>query len=123
MNLELFRAEVDTVAQKYLGIGVYDIIGDDSDLQNAMDEGVHPIEFVKEKTEKYELTPSEPFPVKKKFRVNAEVITFCHIDVEAYDADEANDIADATDGGDFITGEGGDFVIQKSLTSEIEEGK
>lgn len=59
---------------------------------------------------------------KKKFRVHAEVISFCYIDIEAETAEEANEIADGKDGGDFITDDtGGDFVIQKSMTSEVTE--
>lgn len=59
---------------------------------------------------------------KKTFRVQAEVITFCYLDVKADSAEEANQIAEDTDGGDFITSEkGGDFVILHTLTSEIEK--
>lgn len=38
-----------------------------------------------------------------KYRVWAEVTSYCYLDVEAKDADEAYDIASETDGGDFIT--------------------
>ena len=58
---------------------------------------------------------------KKIFRVQAEVISYCHIDIEAVSAEEANDIAKGIDGGDFITDEGGDFNILNTLTEEVKE--
>jgi len=59
---------------------------------------------------------------KKTFRVHAEVTTFCYIDVEADSVEEANEIAEGIDGGDFIPSEKeGDFDIQRSLTHEVEK--
>ena len=40
-------------------------------------------------------------PEKRTFRVHAEVVTRCYLDVEARDADEAHEIANKTDGGNF----------------------
>lgn len=39
---------------------------------------------------------------KKMFRVFAESVTDSYVDVEAYDEQEARDIAEDMDGGDFI---------------------
>jgi len=39
---------------------------------------------------------------KKKFRVLATITSYLYLDVEAYDKDDAYDIAVDTDGGDFI---------------------
>ena len=58
---------------------------------------------------------------KKKFRVEAECISYCYIIVEADSIDEANDIAKDTDGGDFITTEDGDWNILTTLTREVKE--
>jgi len=59
---------------------------------------------------------------KKRFKVQAEVITYCYVVVEADSAEEANEIADGMDGGDFITKEkGGDFNILTTLTQETKE--
>ena len=60
-------------------------------------------------------------PAKRKFKVQAECITYCYIVVEATSADEANDIARDIDGGDFVTTEDGDWNILNSLTQETEE--
>jgi len=56
--------------------------------------------------------------MKKTFRVQAECITYCYIDVEADSTEEANQIAADTDGGEFITTEEGDWNILESLTKE-----
>lgn len=60
---------------------------------------------------------------KKIFRVQAEVVSYCHIDIEANSAEEANSIAEGVDGGDFITDEGGEFNILNTLTDEVKEEK
>lgn len=39
----------------------------------------------------------------KKFRVWAKCSNYCYLDVEANSAEEAEEIAGNTDGGDFIT--------------------
>ena len=57
--------------------------------------------------------------MKKTFRVQAEVITYCYIDVEADSIEEANEIAGQIDGGDFISSDEGDFNILDSLTKEV----
>ena len=57
--------------------------------------------------------------MKKTFRVQAKVTTFCYIDVEASSIEEANEKAEQMDGGDFITTDEGDFNILDSLTKEI----
>ena len=57
---------------------------------------------------------------KKTFRVQAEIITYCYLDVEATSKEEAHEIAEATDGGEFVTmDDGGDFNILETLTSEL----
>lgn len=38
-----------------------------------------------------------------KFKVKAKVVSYCFLEVEASNSDEAISIAEATDGGDFIT--------------------
>lgn len=51
---------------------------------------------------------------KKIFRVYAKVVTYSYLDVEADDKDEAEEIAENTDGGDFIADDEttkGDFVV------------
>ena len=54
----------------------------------------------------------------KQFRVHAEVITYCHIDVWAENSVKAIRIASDLDGGDFITDDdSGDFNITE--TEEI----
>lgn len=60
---------------------------------------------------------------KKTFRVQAEVISYCYIDVKANNAEEANEIAYNTEAGDFISEEnGGEFNILKTLT-EVKKKK
>ena len=54
---------------------------------------------------------------KKKFRVEAEFITYGFIIVEAETSEQANEIAENTDGGDFVTIENdGDFNILSTAT-------
>ena len=56
---------------------------------------------------------------KKIFRVQAECITYCYIDIEADSIDEANEIAEETDGGDFTSDENfGGWNVLDSLTRE-----
>ena len=57
-----------------------------------------------------------------KYRILASYITYCHLDVEAESLDEAKDIAYDADGGDFSTGEFGDWNIDDviELKEEIE---
>lgn len=38
-----------------------------------------------------------------KFKVEAKVVTFCYMVIEADSVEEANEIAENMDGGDFIT--------------------
>jgi hypothetical protein len=58
----------------------------------------------------------DAFYPKKKFMATAKIITYCTLEVEAESQEEAQKIAESTDGGDFITAEGGDFDV-----FEIEE--
>jgi len=54
---------------------------------------------------------------KKKFRVEAEFITYGFIIVEAETSEQANEIAENTDGGDFVTIDNdGDFNILSTAT-------
>lgn len=49
---------------------------------------------------------------KKKYRVFAECVTDSYVDIEAYDEQEARDIAENMDGGDFtICDNSGDWRI------------
>lgn len=49
---------------------------------------------------------------KKKYRVFAECVTVSYIDIEATDEQEARDIAEDMDGGDFIVcNDAGDWRI------------
>jgi hypothetical protein len=43
------------------------------------------------------------FMSKQIFKVEAEVVSYCYIYVEAESADEAEAFAETVDGGDFIT--------------------
>lgn len=57
-----------------------------------------------------------------KFRVKAEVITYCYLDIDAKTAEEANEIASKTDGGDFITIEDeGGFDILEQDTRNLDD--
>jgi len=54
---------------------------------------------------------------KKRFRVEAEFITYGFIIVEAETSEQANEIAENTDGGDFVTIDNeGDFNILSTAT-------
>ena len=59
---------------------------------------------------------------KKLFRVPVEMTTYLYIDVMASDIDEAFDIADETDGGDF-TEEDCSWTINADGIEEIEENR
>lgn len=51
---------------------------------------------------------------EQTFRVYAKVVTYCYLDVTAKSQDKAEEIAQDTDGGDFITEEiedGGEFIV------------
>lgn len=61
---------------------------------------------------------------KKTFRVYAKVVTYCYLDVEAENQEQAEEIAQDTDGGDFTTEEvedGGDFIVapEEKPTTEV----
>jgi hypothetical protein len=50
--------------------------------------------------------------MSKKFKVTAAVTTYCHLIVEADNEEQARDIAEATDGGDYFTDDtAGSFTI------------
>lgn len=58
----------------------------------------------------------------KTFRIHAEVITYAYLDVQADSMEKALEKAkEEHDGGDFISTDDGDFVIQESLTHEVTE--
>lgn len=49
---------------------------------------------------------------KNTFRVFAKVITYCYADIPANSKEEAEQIAEDMDGGDFIsTDDGGDWIV------------
>lgn len=57
-----------------------------------------------------------------KFRVRAKVTTYCYLEVDANNADEAMEIGEETDGGDFITeNSDGDFEVIEA--KEIQDGE
>lgn len=60
---------------------------------------------------------------EKTFRVRAEVITYCYLDVKAESIEQANEIASKTDGGDFTSEneESGVFNVLDSETKELIE--
>ena len=47
----------------------------------------------------------------KTYRILASYTTYCHLDVEAENADEAREMGYQADGGDFSSGEYGDWNI------------
>lgn len=56
------------------------------------------------------------------YRVWAKMTTYCYLDVDADSADEANEIAENTDGGDFIEDDytyGGEWDILYEDTEKI----
>jgi hypothetical protein len=59
---------------------------------------------------------------EKTFRVRAEVITYCYLDVKAESIEQANEIASKTDGGNFTSEneESGVFNVLDGETIEIE---
>jgi hypothetical protein len=57
----------------------------------------------------------------KKFKVQAECITYCYVVIEADSIEEANKIADGMDGGDFISTDEGEFNVLNTLTAETKE--
>ena len=59
-------------------------------------------------------------PELKTFRVQSECINYCYIDVEAVSKEEANQIAEGIDGGDFTSTEDGAWNILNDLTAESE---
>lgn len=79
-------------------------IDEDKDIKVVTDEG----------TEYFRIIDVESVTVKpkKKFRVRAMASSTCYIDVEAESEFEAKQIAEDTDGGEFISEEtGGDWMI------------
>lgn len=112
--IDKYKEEVTAIAQEAYGLEANDLIGDDLDIFHALSDKETPNEFVKRIGEKMDLTLNDGFRFKKKFKVNAHMTTYCHIIVEAYDEVDAYDIARDTDGGDFITEEGGDWEVFNS---------
>jgi len=54
------------------------------------------------------------------YRVWAKMTTYCYLDVEAEDAYEANEIAEKTDGGNFIDdSDSDDWEIMEYQTERI----
>lgn len=61
---------------------------------------------------------------KKRYEVTAIMSTPCYLTVEAYDEEEAREIARETDGGDFMSDDNpyaGDWVIQHDVKCLDEE--
>lgn len=52
---------------------------------------------------------------KKTYRVWAECISYCYLDVEAESEEEAKDIADEADGGDFMPTPDGEWHITEAI--------
>ena len=57
-----------------------------------------------------------------KFRVWAKMTSYAYLDIEADTKEEAEKIAEDTDGGEFISTDGGDWEILDE-TEEIQEVK
>lgn len=60
---------------------------------------------------------------KKIFKVWAKCTSYCWLDVEADNKEEAEEIAENTDGGDFeqpIDSDDGDWEIVDTMTKEVE---
>ena len=118
--IDKFKEEVTAVAQQAYGLEVNDLIGDDLDIFHALSDKETPTEFVQRIGEKMDLDLMDGFQFKMKYKVQAEVVTYCYIEIEAHSVEEANQIAEDTDGGDFITEDNdGDFRILHSLTQRV----
>lgn len=55
------------------------------------------------------------------YRVWAKMTNYCYLDVEADTIDEAEEIAEDADGGDFINSDEGDWEIMYDSTEELDE--
>jgi len=115
-----FKDELQTVAQAAFGIDANDLIGEDYDIFVALSERETPNQFAERIGEKHGLDTVDGFQFPKMYRVKAACTTYCYIDVEALNEDEANSIAEDTDGGDFTSiDEGGDWEIKRTQTKEL----
>lgn len=57
---------------------------------------------------------------KKKYLVSAKVVSFCTLEVEAENEEEAYQIAKEADGGDFVTDEtSGYFEVEHDTIQEV----
>lgn len=57
----------------------------------------------------------------KTFRLHGKVTTYCHLDVQAQTLEEAHDLGEKADAGDFITeDEGGQWEIWLTEEQKIE---
>lgn len=57
-----------------------------------------------------------------KYRVWAKMTSYSFLDVEAENEQEALEIAEYTDGGEFITTEGGDWEVLSDVKSLDNDG-
>jgi hypothetical protein len=55
----------------------------------------------------------------KKYRIHASYTVYCSLEVDAENADEAREMAQEADGGDFDSDEHGDWNIDNVI--ELEE--
>lgn len=55
-----------------------------------------------------------------KYRVFAKMTSYAYLDVEAETGEEAKEIAENTDGGEFISTEDGDWEIENAVLQEPE---
>ena len=53
-----------------------------------------------------------------KYRVFAKTISYAYLDVEAETGEKAKEIAENTDGGEFIATEDGDWEIDEAVLQE-----
>ena len=114
-----FKEELQEVAQNAFGIDANDLISEDYDIFVALSERETPNQFAERVREKHGLDTVDGFQFPKIYRVQAEMISYCYLDVEALNEEEANQIAEDTDGGDFSSDDdpfNGEWNILKSLT-------
>lgn len=53
-----------------------------------------------------------------KYRVFAKMTSYAYLDVEAETSEKAKEIAESTDGGEFINTEDGDWEIDEAVLQE-----
>ena len=98
-----FKEEVGKVAEAAYGLEANDMIGEDYDIFVALSEKETPNQFVERVGKRMDLDSIDGFQFPKMYRVQAEMISYCYIDIEAVDEEAANEIAEETDGVAFYS--------------------